>query len=527
MFRKSKKFIAVILTLVSLFAMCSAAATAVAEAEEEYPVIYLTGYGQQIFAEAGNHKSEMYYPTGVDVAAKVEENVAPVLMELAFSSATGDYSAYCDSLYNAVAPIYDKLRLSPNGTVEDGSGTWKNGYSIVYNYYKYGSIHLSYDWRLSPIELAAQLDEAIDIVLAKYDAEKVNLLGRCYGANVISAYLELYSEEAEQKVNKSVLYVPSTMGIGLIGSIFSGEIKLNASNIDVYVKEIVKYLDIMEDGLAKDFLLVMVSVFEQAKILNFGTERLQELLDNIKDDLIPRLVRDSYGSFLSFWSMVPYEYLADAVEFVYNTDELKAEYKGTIDLINEYGEKVQKNAIENTASYDNVYIISKYNLPSAPVFGKSNNTGDAIAETVYTSFGATCAQYGSRLSASYIAAMDEEALAYLSADEKIDASTCALPEKTWFIKNSYHDHFPESVDDLIKEIYTGEDFTVFSSEEYPQFLDANVDGDTLTPVISKDKDLPKPGSDEEKFAMLFEFIKFAIEVLIEVIKYISEATAAA
>lgn len=523
MFKRSKKFIAIILTVISLFATCSFAAVAADEAEAEYPVIYLTGYGAQIFSEKHNHNSELLYPTGVDVGAKVEENVAPILMELAFGSATGDYSAYCDALYNSVAPIYDDLRLNPDGTVKDNSGTWKNSFNVTYDYYKYGMVRFSYDWRLSPITLAAELDEAIDAVCAKYGSNKVNLLGRCYGANIISAYLELYGDEAAEKVNKAVLYIPSTMGIGLVGAVFSGEIEINATNIDVYVKELMKYMDVMEDGLVKDFLLVMLSVFEQAEILNFGVEQLQGIIDEIKFDLIPRLVRDSYGSFPSFWSMVPDEYFADAVNFVYNTDELKAEYAGTISLITDYNEKIQKNAIENVASYDNVYIISKYNLPSAPLFGESNNTGDAVAETYYTSFGATCADYGSRLPESYITEMDEEAKKYLSPDEKIDASTCALPDRTWFVKNNYHDHFPESIDSLINAIFTTDDIRVFTCEEYTQYLDSDVTGDTLTPVVGTDKDLPEPGSREDKFAMLFEFIKFAIKLIMELVMRISEA----
>ncbi len=523
MFNKSKKIIAVILTVVTLFGMCSMAATAAEKAE--YPVIYLTGYGQQIFTEKGNHNSEMLYPTGVDVAERVKENVAPVLMELALGSATGDYSSYCDALYNSIAPVYDELRLNPDGTVKDNSGTWNNSYSMSYG--KYGMIHYSYDWRLSPVTLAEGLDEAIDKVLLKYKTDKVNLVGRCYGANIISAYLELYADDAEQKVNKVVYYVPSTMGIGLVGAVFSGDITLNSNNTEIYAKEMMDYLEVMEDGLVKDFLLVMLSVFDQAQILGFGTDKLQQLFNNIKDDLLPRLIRDSYGSFLSFWSMVPDEYLADAVDFVYNTDELKAEYTGSIALIEQYNETVQKDAVAKTAAQGekfDICVISKYNLPSAPVFGKANPTGDGIAEVIYTSFGATAAKYGSKLSGSYIGAMDEEALRFLSADEKIDASTCALPETTWFIKNNYHDNFPESVDALMNEFFTTEGMTVFTNEEYPQYLDAAGDGETLTPVVGTDKELPKPGSDADKFAMLFEFIKFAVKLLFEIFKYLSAMT---
>lgn len=522
MFRTSRKILSVIVTVVMLFSMCAFAGVAAVEKENSYPVIYFTGYGQQIFTEKGNHNSEMLYPTGVDVASSVKEALAPCLMELAIGSATGDYSAYCDALYDSIAPIYDDLRLNPDGTVKDNSGSWKNSYSMSYG--KYGMIHYSYDWRLSPITLAADLKDAIDIVLDKYNAEKVNLVGRCFGANVVAAYLELYGTHAEENVNNIVYYVPSITGIGLVGAIFSGDIKLDSNNTDIYVNEMMDYLNIMDDGLVKDFLLVMVSIFDQAEILGFGVDKLQGLIDDIKDNLIPRLVRDSYGSFLSFWSMVPDEYLDDAIEFVYNTDELKAEYEGSISLIREYNELVQDDAKAKIAAQGekfDVSVISKYNLPSAPVFGKDNPTGDGVAETYYTSVGATTAKFGSGFKADYIDAMDEDAKKYLSADEKIDASACALPDTTWFIKNSYHDNFPESIDELINTFLTTEGMTVFSDEAYPQYLDASVDGETLTPVTEKDEDLPKPGSDADKFAMLFNFIKVAIQLLIELFKKIA------
>lgn len=521
MFNKSKKFIAVILTLVSLFSICAIGVSAADEVKKpEYPVIYLTGYGQQIFTEKHNHKSELLYPTGVDVAARVEQNLTPILLELAMASATGDYTAYCDAVYESIGPIYDKLRLNPDGTVKDNSGTWKNSYAVHYNVYEPGAVHFSYDWRLSPLTIADELAECIDIVLGKYNAEKVHLVGRCLGGNVINSYLELYAEEAEQKVAKTVLYMPSTMGIGLIGAIFSGEIELNAANLETYIDEMMDYADIMEDGLAKDFVTVLISAFEQAEILNFGVEQLDKILDEIKDNIIPRLVRDSYGSFPSFWAMVPDEYLEKAIGFVYNTDELKEEYTGTISLVREYNETVQKNAFATVSADEELYVISKYNLPSAPVFGKSNPTGDAIAEACYSSFGATCADFGSRLGSEYISAMDEEALKYLSLDEKIDASTCAAPDRTWFIKNNYHDHFPATVDYFINTLLV-EDMTVFTNPELPQYLDADVTAETLTPVSEPDQDLPKPGSKEDKYALLFEFIKFAIELLIELIQYVS------
>ena len=116
-----------------------------------------------------------------------------------------------------------------------------------------------------------------------------------------------------------------------------------------------------------------------------------------------------------------------------------------------------------------------------PVFADCKPTSDGIAETEYTSFGATVADFGKTLSADYIASISEVNKKFLSPDNMIDASTCALPEKTWFIKNSYHDHFPASIDKLIEAILTT-DIDVFSNELYPQFLDAAVTAETIVPV---------------------------------------------
>ena len=131
---------------------------------------------------------------------------------------------------------------------------------------------------------------------------------------------------------------------------------------------------------------------------------------------------------------------------------------------------------------------------------------DGVAETTYTSFGATTSQYGTSLSADYIASISEENRKYLSPDEKIDASTCLFPDKTWFLKNSYHDHFPDSVDVLLETMLTTNDITVFTNETYPQYLDSEVEGITLVPVVGKDKEKPSIDTEEGKTNMIIRFI---------------------
>ncbi|MDO4381320.1 MAG: hypothetical protein Q4D20_10655, partial [Clostridia bacterium] len=60
---------------------------------------------------------------------------------------------------------------------------------------------------------------------------------------------------------------------------------------------------------------------------------------------------------------------------------------------------------------------------------------------------------------------------YLSPDLIVDASSCAFPDYTWFVKDLAHETFPAAVDKLIMQIFASKtQYTVTSSSKYPQFL---------------------------------------------------------
>ena len=508
-----KKPLSVILAVIMMLSVL-APLTLAADTQKSYPVVYVTGYGPNIFSEKGNTQSEVYYPTGADVGAIVKEAIFPCLKELAAGVITNNYDKYCDELYNAIHPIYENLVLAPDGTPKDNSGRGENlnlPVRLEYDRFSGGKVNFPYDWRLSPETSAQELDAYINKVLAETGADKVNIIARCLGGNVVSAYLQNFSAEAAEKINEIVFFIPSTEGINMIGALFAGKIEIVAENLDTFVNEFAKYENLIEDPAIRDFITIMISIIEQAKVLNLGTDALQLLVNKIKDNLVPRLIRRSYGSFPSFWAMVPTEYFEDAIEFVYNTPELKEEYAGTIAKARSFQENVMLNSrAQITALSDkiDISVISKYNIPLIPIFADCNNTSDGTAETYLTSFGATTADFGKNLSSDYLASVSEANKKYISPDEKIDASTCVLPDNTWFIKNSYHDHFPASIDMLIERILTT-DMTVFSDPQFPQFLDAKVDAEELSPVTEKEEEV----KEDNFFTLLIKFIKSIFEML--------------
>ncbi len=506
-----KKLISVFLAVIMMLTVMTPLAFANAVAGK-YITIYVEGYGHSLYKNNVKSDENKIYPVEVDVAASVQEALMPCLKELANGMVTDNFDKYCDALYDAVAPIYEQLRLSPNGEAEDGSG-WggnmlTNGYSVSRNNaFSGGRITVQYDWRLSVEHNAEILEQFIDRVCREQKVEKVNLLGRCLGGNIVSAYLQ--NGKNLDKVNDVALYIPSTMGLSTIGAIFSGNIILDDDAVDTFVQYTVDNGELVSDPAMQSLITSLVSLFNYAKVLGVGTDTIEMIISKVRENLIPRLVRDTYGSFPSFWAMCPAEHLEEAVELCYGTDELKAEYAGTIEKIMSYYNNVQLNAYDTMLKLQNegmrIMVVSKYNIPNLPLSADGNAQSDGLAETYRTSFGSVSPDYATTFSDSYVSAMSDADKLYLSADLKVDASKCLLRDTTWFIKNNTHAVFPNCVDVLINKFYTTDDFNVFSDPAYPQFLDYDSGAGTITAVTELDEQAPEKGSNEERFSIFIRF----------------------
>lgn len=517
--KRSKKIVSLILVMTMLFSLAVPMMTASA-AYSPYPVVYVEGYGHSLYSDNNNPTEEnRIFPLNTDVAAKIKEALEPCLKELANSAITGDFSKYSDELYNAVAPIYDNIRLDKNGEVSDGSGC---GVDMMKKYipantgnYTLGGYVFEYDWRISPIEIAANLKNFIDRVKATTGKDKVCLVGRCLGGNVVAAYLTTQTAHAEQSVDSAIMYISSAMGFDLIGDIFSGNVKLNAGNVEYFANYFLKNKELISDPEMTEFVTAFISLLEYAAVLGVGTDMIQMIIEKVKYDLIPRLVLATYGSFPSYWAMCSADRYLEARDFAFAGVE--DEYAKMIEKTDAYYYDVQLKLYDTIEALEekgiNTSIISKYNLPVIPVYDGANEQSDMLAGTKDTSFGATCAPIDTVLSDSYIESLADSR--FVSADKKIDASTCLIPERTWFIKNNTHGDFPSCVDSLMLEIFaSGGTMTVFDNEAYPQYLAYDEVTNTLTPVTELDEPALDLEDDTQKvsffirfFTMLMNFLK--------------------
>lgn len=515
-----KKIISILLSVLMIFAVM---APAVSAAEEKEVTIYLEGYGSGLYGKSG----EQAFPVELGLVEKLETMLGELLANLAIAELTGDYSAYSQGLYDLIAPGYADLMLDKNGESRKDDGTWYDGlgYDPLTNVnhsggrFTDGYYRFNYDWRLSVEYNAELLEKFIGLVKAKTGASKVNLVGRCLGGNVISALLQNASEETINSIDKVVMYISSTLGVSFISALFSGKVVLDPDAVDNYVTYSLKDNDIIGNAIEGEMfegLTTIINFINEIYVLGYGTDVVEGIVDSVREDALARILRDSYASFPSFWSMVCSDDVEDAIAFIYNTPELQQEYSGMIEKIRSYHQNVQLNAADKMLELKedgmDIMVISKYNYADFPLSEDAAQQSDGTASTYATSFGATVAPFGSTLSEKYIKSMTKDELRYLSDDKMIDASTCVLPDTTWFIKNLYHSNFPASVDALIDVFFKNDGMTVDTFEEYPQYLKYDKETGELSAVTGLDEgDIIDKDSFYSRSTVFMKIIKMILD----------------
>ncbi len=515
--RKFRKALSLILCLMMTVAVM---APAVSAANHPYPIVYLEGYGDHLYTSDNARTEETkIYPTGADVGAIVKEALMPCLKELANSLVTDNYDKYCDALYNSVAPIYEDLLLDKNGEASDGSG---DGYKPLTDPLKIknydanlSGYRFCYDWRLSPWDIADELKGYIDRVKTATGSSKVSIVGRCLGGNIVSAYLAKYKDHAANSIDTVVMYVSSSKGINMLSSLFAGEIVLDEDNIERFADFLLDYKgELISDPEIKSLIDAAIPFLNEVKALGLGMDALQYIVDKVKDELVPRIALACYGGYPSYWAMVTPEKYITARDFMFKGVE--DEYAGMIKKLDTYYTEVQLTMDDTMVYLQNAGVkfgvFAKYNIPSIPVYAAGDEQADMFTGVKEASFGATAAPLDKELSDSYINSLSDKK--YLSPDHKIDASTCMFKDTTWFIKNSAHAAFPDSIDDLMAAFINSKGtMTVFDNPAYPQFLEYNESDESIKPVDGLDPEVPEDGSNEKRFASFIRFFTAMLNFL--------------
>ena len=508
MLKKAKQIISVILAAIMVFSM-TLPATAV---YEEYPTIYVTGaQTNKIYKDR-----EMISDFSIDLESMFGDDGKQILADFAIGMISDNYQDFADDIHKIFIDAYGKSALDKNGEASNGSKPEYHSSTVpvtektenfgIWDY------RFWYDWRISPLVTGEELEAYIDRVLEATGKKKVNIVGRCLGANIIAAYVALCPEHAEKYVDDIGYYAPSIEGIDFMTALFTGEIYLDPEAVDNFANWYIENEDLIEDDALASLIATLLDLFEQAEVLGFTADKLDLLIDRVKTYLIPPILRDSFASWPSYWSMVTEGNLEKAIDFIFG--DCKDEYAGFIDKVRTYHENVQATHEDTVFEMMNkgvrYNIFAKYNFPEYPLYKGAAIQSDGDTPIPRQTFGATAANYGKVLTEDYIATIPEENLKYLSPDFKIDASTGLLPENTWYVKNLHHNHWG-SIED-ISIVIMNNDYNVSEQNVYPQFMDNNNNLAEVTP----DEDYEKP--EENTLMSLFRFLTSFFNLLTKVLK---------
>ena len=464
-----KRIVSLIMAVLLVFG-CTA--TAFAAEEEVTPLVIVRGLDfPALTVDAGTENER----PALSVSAGP---IIGTVFKMVFATVLGGTDGFIDVLCDFVSDLFADMACDKNGdsvanvSVKEYPLAMSNYPEALEEFKTYGEsepgivaqaadeigaenvYYVTYDWRLDPYTIADKIDAHVDLALNESESDKVNIVCCSLGGVMTLAYLDEYGYD---EVNSCMFLSSTIYGSYVASDALSGNVGF--------------YPEILNNFLASSVPDVqwLWTILDITGITNGLCEFINGLTQDYKAQIYEETMRDSFGTMPGLWAMVqPDEYEA-AKQFVFGDDI--AEYAGLIERTDKF-QNFMKNRDEFVkqmmADGVIVTIVTAYGSPVIPVYDRAYVDGDVVLESELMSAGATIAPFGKTLGDDYVAADPTK----LSPDRKIDASTCLLPENTWFIKGAPHvpcRYGSELADMLFWLMYSETQPTVTSNELYPQF----------------------------------------------------------
>ncbi|MFI3140675.1 MAG: alpha/beta hydrolase [Clostridia bacterium] len=506
-----KKATACFLSLIMMFSLTIVAFGA---DDEEIPVIVISGMCSRNY-----YNSE----TGAYVVPPSASDFTEFLVDIAAPSFTtiftGDYSAFAESFATELFDMLEVFSCDENGDPlydEVVTDTYDEPISNYADYFdsctmfqqalarsigdEIGSdrtYYFNYDWRLSPLDHADDLNDMIESAKETFGVDKVKVVGLSMGGTILSSYIYKYGTDSLE----SITYASTAYsGVDLVGYLFNGELSFSSSLVLTYLT-----------GLFEDFYITSGALSMASTSLS--DSYLEGVLDSFLDDLVEQCTEPLYadalaqslGTMLGLWSLVPQEDYESAKAYVSQYIDLSDNFWSQAD---EYIYSVQANADEMLiqAQEDGVQVnfVAAYGYSGIPATDATVAQTDVLIETENMLSNASVANYGETLEITDYT--------YASTDNVIDVSQSAFANTTWAIKSTTHVAYKygKVTCDLLTWVVTAdEEIDIYSNELYPQFVQYNADSNTfssLTEGVTLEGDLLED-QNLSFFEQIVEFIK--------------------
>lgn len=440
-------------------------------AENKYPVIYVSGRSTIYKNVSTSHPTALDYSTTDALMSAVKK-----LLPYAYNAVVlGMWDDYSDKAYEVLMEMFDGFGLDKNGEVQNDTGvlySWKESEiskDVTSN--DLSTYYYEYDARLSPLEIADDLNRYIEAIKRVTGAKKVSIVSRCLGTNEVFAYLYKYQEKNRYSgIDSIVLYDTSLYGVDLLDAAMGGKVVFESDALSSFLGSFNPGTD------SETFSTVLAMTFSMLKSgygLSVSSGFATNFYSHIRDTLVRKLLKNTYASCPGFWSMVSDNY-DEALEYIFNGANDKAKYAVLLQKIDTYRKVVQlrvpKMISDMQSAGVNVAAVCKYGFQTYPLCEDAYRLSDNTTSLRRQSIGAACSKVNSTLGSTYILSRTKAGYDnYISPDEQIDASVGLLPDNTWYIKNIDHNNFPVCVNPLLIAICRNH-IDIGRISKWPQFM---------------------------------------------------------
>ncbi len=534
-----KKIISVLLVVTMLFAFSVPAFAAEYEVGgSPIPVVTIYGDGEPIYDAEKKVKlfqfNEILSLLGGSEEGALGEATLNILTPFLVEGILNDkWDNYYAALEKEIGEIFTEVRYDENGENWNGSGisqlatdvqNWQLSRDAkdANGHYDYDDYHFFYDWRQDPMKTADEFHAYVEKVKELTGAKKVAIIARCLGTSVVMAYLQKYGTDSVHGVsfNGSV-----AAGGEIISEPISGKfvIDVNAINRMLADFEEIGWFELNE------FITASVDLAAKALAATGFELNETEIYGKLVQGVTSALALSTFFTWPGYWALVCEDDFDDALYYVFGEEnsEKRVKYSKLITKIEDYHYNVMCNIDsifeELKAKEVKVGVIAKYGFQLAAIAESRDYVADQFATVSKASFGATTSTVYEPLSEEYIAAREAEGKGkYISPDKRIDASTCAFPDSTWFTKGIAHSTWTDFETSVLLKVVTADTQLTIDDFEYTQFVVYDNETETAYPMTEDncnteaweaDKKFDRPETKKESiFAVLFTLINWLVEL---------------
>ena len=439
--------------------------------QQNYPVIIVSGYSSgNLYENYGTDSQETVWPFAVSSALGQTLRDFPNFIRSLAVFLLGNGAPLGVTIAKGGEIILEKMYTNPDGSSKYNVVHYPNDPAISsYGYLtdnapdeinepelcaycaqragKDNVFLFQYDFRMGAYDCAAELNRYVKDVIKYTGSSKVNIFGISYGGFITGAYLSLYKKSAP--VNNATLDVPALGGTSFARRFFMGETEFCTRSLIALAESLIGAETNVAPALA-----------------NLDLSRFEPLVEAFLKE-----IRELPLTWGSLWDLLtPDDYTELKPVFLDKKENRELIRKSDIihyDVMKNY----RSNFLACMKRGINISIICNYVDYTAFGGGK---LADMLLDAERTS-GAVCAKAEECFPDSYKPAYTvcgNRNHRHLAPSMQIDATSCYLPEHTWFIKDEYHGGYAKDPYGfgLVKTLlFADKRMNVRSDPAYPQF----------------------------------------------------------